>query len=114
MALSERVRRFAPATLRHATPTTLDAVATVACRSVANVEGPDFGDPIAVLLRGTLWGEMWLIADDTVLIEHADIATSGLPVLHFAEVPHLQRLDADSLRVLGIVKRNFPTARVLQ
>jgi hypothetical protein len=78
------------------------------------VERVDCGDLIAVLVRDTLWGEVWLIADDAVLIEHADIATSGLPVLHFAEVPHLQQLDAESLRALGIVKRTFPTARVLQ
>lgn len=74
----------------------------------------DAGDLAAVLLRGTGWGDVWLIADDEALADHPDIATAGLPVIRFAELPHLQRLDAASLQALGIVKRTFPTARVLQ
>jgi hypothetical protein len=72
------------------------------------------GAVAAVLLRGTCWGELWLVADDDVLADHPDIAAAGLPVVCFVELPHLQRLDAASLRALGIVKRTSPTARVLQ
>ena len=115
MALSERVRRYAPATLRHATPaTTFLSVAVSQCRSVASAENVESGEPVAVLLRATCWGDLWLIADDDVLSEHPDIADAGLPVVRFAELPHLQRLDAVSLQTLGLVKRTFPTARVLQ
>ncbi len=72
------------------------------------------GAPAAVLLRGTVWGDVWLIANDDVLRDHPDIATSGLPIVRYVELPHLQRLDAASLQSLGIVKRTFPTSTVLQ
>jgi len=128
MALADRVRRYAPATLRHATPElrplTLgdarprggdpQAVALSQCRSVAKAETIESGAPVAVLLRGSVWGDLWLVADDDVLAEHPDILGSGLPVVRFAELPHLQRLDAASLQALGIVKRTFPTSTVLQ
>jgi len=54
------------------------------------------------------------VADDDVLADHPDIGAAGLPVVRFAELPHLQRLDPEGLRALGLVKRTFPTARVLQ
>ncbi|MBX3026965.1 hypothetical protein KF840_18825 [bacterium] len=72
------------------------------------------GTVAAVLLRGTCWGELWLIAGDDVLAEHPDVERSGLPVVRFAELPYLHRLDAEGLRALGLVKRTWPTARVLQ
>jgi hypothetical protein len=74
----------------------------------------DAGALAAVLLRGTVWGELWLIADDDVLADHPGIAGTGLPIVRFAELAHLERLGAVELGALGIVKRAFPTARVLQ
>jgi hypothetical protein len=68
----------------------------------------------AVLLRGTIWGDVWLIADDDVLRENTDIARGNVPVLRFAEVDHLRRLGTEGMRALGIIKRAFPTARILQ
>ena len=59
-------------------------------------------------------GDLWLIADDDVLAEQPDIVRSGLPLVRFSELEHLQRLDAASLLALGVVKRTFPRARVLQ
>ncbi|MGH7785388.1 MAG: hypothetical protein ACRERC_00890 [Candidatus Binatia bacterium] len=84
------------------------------CRGVAGGEALDAGDLAAVLLRGTCWGDVWLIAGDDVLGDHPDIAAAGLPVVRFAELAHLQRLDPNALQALGIFKRTFPTARVLQ
>jgi len=74
----------------------------------------DAGNPAAVLLCATIWGDIWLVADDDVLTEHPDIEASGLPVIRFDEVPRLSKLDGSGLRALGLVKRAFPTARVLQ
>lgn len=109
MALSKRVRRYAPATLRHLRqPPPLSQ-----CRSVASADF-DTGALAAVLLRAMCWGDVWLIADDDVVADHPDIETSGLPVVRCAALPNLERLDAESLRALDIVKRSFPTARVLQ
>lgn len=126
MALADRVRRYVPMrrcdsataailgdTLPRATART-EVVATSQRRSVAGTPVLEAGAPAAVLLRGTCWGEVWLIADDDVLDDHPDIATAGLPVVRFAELPHLERLDAAARRALGLVKRSFPTARVLQ
>lgn len=126
MALADRIRRYVP--VRHCDSATAAilggtlpsaavrkaGVAMSQRRSVAGAEALDFGAVAAVLLRGTCWGDLWLIADDDVLGDHPDIATGGLPVVRFAELPHLQRLDAASLQALGLLKRTFPTARVLQ
>lgn len=129
MALADRIRRYVPvrqcdtatgATVRDTLPhaaagrTLGEGVALSHCRIVAVGGLLDTGTLAAVLLRGTCWGEVWLVADDEVLADHPDIFADGLPVVRFAELPHLQRLDAASLQALGIVKRTFPTARVLQ
>ena len=99
------------AALRRASP---EGVALSHGRSGVRAGLLDSGGLAAGLLRGTCWGDVWLIAADDVLGDHSDIERSGLPVVRFAELPHLQRLDADALRTLGLVKRTFPTARVLQ
>lgn len=72
------------------------------------------GTIAAVLLRGSMIGDAWLVADDDALAEHPDIAQSGLPVFRFAEVAFLARLDAGELRAVAACKRAFPTAGVLQ
>ncbi|MGE3993580.1 hypothetical protein [Pseudorhodoplanes sp.] len=72
------------------------------------------GTIAAVLLRGSVIGDAWLVADDDALAEHSDLAQSGLPVFRFAEVPFLAQLDAEALRAVAACKRAFPTARVLQ
>lgn len=72
-------------------------------------------DVAAVLIRSAVLGEVvWLLADEDALTANPDIAASGLPVFFFAEVPQLQRLDAEGLRAVAAVKRVFPTSRVLQ
>ena len=70
--------------------------------------------PAAVLLSGTLMGDVWLIADDEVLIEHPDIEASRLPTFTFSEVPYLARLDDAALAAVSACKRAFPTGRILK
>lgn len=74
----------------------------------------DMGAPVAVWLRGTVIGDVWLVADAETLAEQPDIVRSALPVIFFDEVAALRGKTADELRAIGVVKSVLPTARVLQ
>jgi hypothetical protein len=74
----------------------------------------DSGELAAVLLRRTLLGDVWLVADTGALADHPDIIRSGLPVFFFEEISRLRGKTAAELRAVGILKAKFPTGRVLQ
>lgn len=74
----------------------------------------DAGDLAAVLLRATVIGDVWLVADDDALADHPDILRSGLPVFYFSEVEQLRGKTPEELRAIAMVKRQFPAGRVLQ
>lgn len=70
--------------------------------------------PAAVLLRGTVIGDVWLVADTEALAEYPDILRSGLPVFLFEEVAQLRGKTLEELKAIGMLKAEFPTSRVLQ
>ena len=72
------------------------------------------GTIAAVLMRGTVIGDLWLVANHDALAEFPEILRAGLPVIFFDEVEHLRDKSPADLQTLGIVKTVFPTARVLQ
>lgn len=74
----------------------------------------DTGKLAAVMLRGSVVGDVWLVADTEALAEHPDIIRSGLPVFFFDEIERLRGKTVDELRAIGMVKTVFPTGRVLQ
>lgn len=74
----------------------------------------DDGNPVAVLLTGTVIGAVWLVADADVIAEYPDIRASGLPLFTFNEVAKLTGKDPEELRAIAASKRTFPTGRVLQ
>ena len=69
---------------------------------------------VAAKFTGTVIGDVWVIADAEVLVEHPDIIRSGLPVFFFDEVEQLRGKSIDELRAIAMVKTEFPTGRVLQ
>jgi hypothetical protein len=66
------------------------------------------------MLRGTVVGDVWLVADPDTVTEHSDIANSGLPIFLFEEVEALRTKSTDELRAICEVKRLFPIAKVIQ
>ena len=72
------------------------------------------GELAAVLLRATVIGDVWLVADADALTDSPDIIRSGLPVFFFGEVEQLRGKTAEELKAIGMVKATFPTSRVLQ
>jgi len=74
----------------------------------------DISDVAAVKLVNTVIGDLWLVRDDRALVDHPDIVRSGLPVLFFDEIDRLQSKTPAELAAIGIVKRTFPTGRILQ
>jgi hypothetical protein len=72
------------------------------------------GELATLLLRGTLIGDLWLVADDDALAEQADIAESGLPVFFFDEVDLLRGKTPEQVRAIAMIKAAFPTGRVRQ
>jgi len=74
----------------------------------------DSGELAAVMLRGTVLGDVWLIADAETLVEQPDIIRSALPVFFFDEVETLRGMAPEELKAVGMMKATFPTGRVLQ
>lgn len=66
----------------------------------------------AVLVRGTVVGDVWFVADDEALAENPDVVTSGLPVFLFDEVRHFKRLAQPQLVAAAVCKRIFPSSRL--
>jgi len=67
-----------------------------------------------VLLRGTMIGDLWLVADHDALAEFPEILHSGRPVVFFDEVEHLRGKTTAELQAIGLVKTIYPTGRVVQ
>jgi hypothetical protein len=74
---------------------------------------PDAGELVAVKLRNTAIGDVWLVADDDALAEHPDIIRSGLPAFWFDEIEQLRGKTPAELKAISKVKAEFPTSRVL-
>jgi hypothetical protein len=74
----------------------------------------DASEIAAVMLRGTISGDCWLVAAADALAEHPDILRAGLPVFFFDEVERLRSKTVEELRAIGMAKTVFPTGRVLQ
>lgn len=69
---------------------------------------------VAVLLRGTIIGDCWLVADHEALVEYPEILRAGRPVVFFDELDQLRGKTTAELQTIGLVKSVFPTGRVLQ
>jgi hypothetical protein len=74
----------------------------------------DAGELVAVKLRGTIIGDVWLVADAETLAANPDLLRSGLAVFFFDEVQQLRGKTVQELKAIGMVKAEFPTSRVLQ
>jgi hypothetical protein len=74
----------------------------------------DAGQLVAVKLRNTILGDVWLVADEDAVADHPDIIRAGLPVFFFDEVHMLRGKTPAELKAIGMVKSVFPTGRVLQ
>jgi len=74
----------------------------------------DAGHIAAVMLRATIIGDVWLVADDDTLADHLDMIRSGLPVFYFSEVEQLRDKTPAELKAIGMVKAIFPTSRAVQ
>jgi hypothetical protein len=75
---------------------------------------PDTAEIAAVKLVNTILGDVWLVADAEALAEHPDIIRAGLPTFFFDELERLRGKTAEELHPIAMVKREFPTGRVLQ
>jgi len=82
-------------------------------RDTPHFEG-EGGDIAAVLLRGTVIGDCWLLADQETLGEYPELLRSGRPVVFFEEVEQLRGKTKTELQAIGLIKTVFPTGRVLQ
>ena len=72
------------------------------------------GTIVAVKFINTVIGDIWVIADAEVLVEHPDIIRARLPTFFFGEIEKLRGKSIDELRAIAKVKTEFPTSRVLQ
>jgi hypothetical protein len=97
--LREAVAANKPELVRLLSPSNLDA---------------DAGELAAVMLRKTVIGGVWLVADDEALADHPDIIRSGLPVFLFSEVEQLRGKTPAELKAFGMMKAAFPTSRLVQ
>ena len=67
-----------------------------------------------MLLRGTIIGDCWLVADHDALAEYPQILRTGLPLIFFDEVEQLRGKTAVELQMIGLIKSVYPGGRVLQ
>ena len=72
------------------------------------------GTIVAVKFINTVIGDIWVIADADVLVEHPGIIRARLPTFFFDEVQKLRGKSIEELQAIAMVKAEFPTSRVLQ
>ena len=72
------------------------------------------GTIVAVKFVGTVIGDIWVITDAQVLVDHPDIIRAQLPTFFFDEIEQLRGKSLAELRAIAKVKAEFPTSRILQ